>query len=212
MTTLVAVFLPADATEQIARAAWDEAGYEEIPSLAAFLRPSKERRMIVGLQPWEHGAVLRTSSRLEPALLDVLARQVLARGGELLSIESEVEASWLREWDGDRMREREIPSPDWAPKERNREEPGERIAAWQLEAIAQQRLGARRRGEVVLHFRARPVALVDVVRGAIAGGSQVTEVVHAGRVGFRVATPDGARTVFLTDDETADVRARLAAR
>lgn len=210
MTTLVAIFLPADATTRVVRAAFDEADFGEVGNLVEYLRPSKERKMIVGVYPWEHGEVVRTTARLDDALLGALARRVHAEGGTLVAIESEVEASWVTEWENGVPRRQEVRNPDWAAKERNREEPGDRIAAWQLEEVAERRLGARRRGSITLYFRARPVALVEVVRRAIAAGTPVTEVQHAGRAGFRVTTTDGARTVFLTPDETTEIRARLA--
>ena len=37
MTTLVAIFLPADVTARVVRAAWDEAGYDEVPDFGLLI-------------------------------------------------------------------------------------------------------------------------------------------------------------------------------
>lgn len=209
MTTLTAIFLPMQAAVRVVRAAFDEVGYDEVADFVELVRPSKHKGLMLSLSAWEHGQVLK--AELDEALLAALGRRVVAEKGTLVAIESAIEASWVTEWDVDGPRRQEIRNPDWAEKERRREEPAARIAAWQLEEVAERRLGARKRErETMLYFRLRPVAPVDVVRRAIAAGTAVTEVQHAGRTGFRVALEGGARIVFLSADETAEIRARLA--
>lgn len=209
MTTLIAVFLPAETTTRLVREVWGAAGYEET-DFSGYALPSKDRRVAFFPRLHEHGVVLAASGRLDEEALCALAGRVVAERAGLVVIESHVEATWVTEWDADGESEQEVRNPDWAAKEARREDPGERIAAWQLEEVAGSRLGARLRRREPLYFRAAALRPIDELLCAIEAGTAVTEVALGGRVGFRFAVRDGTRTVFLTAEEIDAVRAHIA--
>lgn len=206
MSTLVVVFLPREVTERLLTEACAAAGYETVDFPA--LRPGKDRRFHLDLRPYEHGVVL--GGHVDPSVLEGLGRRVAVAGAELLVIEADPDATWITEWDAGGPRRREVPGPDWADGERRREEPGARIAAWQLEELAETRLGGRRSGGGLRAFRApAPTPLAELL-AAIDAGAEVREVAMTGKVGFRFSAGGVVRTVFLPPDETAIARARLS--
>jgi hypothetical protein len=208
MTTLIAVFLPEGATLSLVREVWGAAGYTEttFPGWAG----KEGRREAFSSQAYEHGVVLEAYGGIDEEALRGLAEAIIAGGASLVVIDSDIEATWVTEWDGDGRRRQEVPNPDWAAKEARREEPGERIAHWQLEEVAESRLGARRGTRQSLYFRLAPLEPIDEVLRAIDAGAEVVEVVLNGRSGLRFAAKGAVRTVFLSTEETDSIRAKLA--
>lgn len=203
MSTLLVVFLPRETAERLLTEACAVAGYEPADRQ---LRRSQERRLDLDLRLYEHGVVL--SGHVDPSVLRALGPRVAAAGAALLVIESDPDATWITEWDEGGQARREVRNPDWADGERRREEPGARIAAWQLEELAETRLGGRRSGGGLRAFRApAPTPLAELL-GAMDAGAEVHEVAMTGKVGFRFSAGGVVRTVFLSPDETAIARAR----
>ncbi len=140
-----------------------------------------------------------------------LALRIIARGGRLFFIDADPDATRVTEWDADGRRSYDAPNPNWAEGECRREEPGQRIAHWQIEEIASPHLGEPRRGrDVALHFRAPKKTRVGQVVDAAEAGSPVEWTVVQGRSAARFVSAGAKCTLVVSDAEIAEIREALA--
>ena len=204
MTVNVAVTLPAGVVESELASACTECGYERLPGLdfgAGIVR--------FHISAHASGCVITGNDKFMPGRspADAFAKRIVAQGGKLIFVDAEVDGTRVTEWDESGARAYDARNPDWAAEERRREEPGARIARWQIEELAESQIGARLRGKTIdLHFRSPKRTRVDDILDAARAGETVEETSVQGRVAFRFRSAGTMRTVFLTDDEIALVR------
>jgi hypothetical protein len=114
-------------------------------------------------------------------------------------------------WDSDGAHTHDVASPEWAPGERRREEPGERIARWCVEQYVEPAIGNRAPGRMTkLFFRSPRRTRIDEVLEAARGGASIEESPVPGGTMFRFRLRGVLHGIRLTDDEAATIRVAIA--